>query len=723
MLMRIPHLSAAGQRRALWLPMRFRSRLRGLLNGCAEILFLSGPAAGLILVTISLLNPRVGLGGLVSVAAALLFARLGGIQGRFRESGAYVYNPMLTGLCVGFLLGIQPLGLFVAAAAGVLAFALSVTLNGIFADYLRLPALSLPFVIVSALLWLGFPGRGPGPVAVDTGAGLVQAAAAWQWLPPWIDGMLTSLGAILFTPHPAAGLAIAVLILRHSRILFALAVGGYLIGTSVGQVLTGGEADVFTDLNHFNHMLIAMALGGVFLVPSLRSYAVAAVAVVVSGLLLTAAQPISEHTGVPVFTLPFNLITLTFLYVLGRTSSPLMARVLKSTPEETLDDHLSRRKRFGDPRPELRLPFSGAWTLWQGFDGPWTHTGPWRYACDFIITRHAEGFDAAGEGSVGYRDYGLRLEDYHAWRKPVLAPCGGRVVLVLSELPDNPPGHVDKLNRWGNLVVIESAYGWFAELSHFAKDSIVVREGDQVEPGQLLGLCGNSGYSAQPHVHLQVQASARIGAATLPFRFVSFRESNRFSARGLPRVGDQVQPLVADRSLQYRAALPLGETLRYRVGEGGVSEGTMELVVRMDELGQYFLDSGKGQLYFALDPSGFYFYRMDGNDPWLAVLFQALPHLPLGYERGMTWSDSVPLAVLERGWRRRLIELFRSFWHGAGRNRFRGCWVADGVVEGQLSRAYATRARKTRVVLSQRMGFSEVRVGDRFMFLEGEKER
>lgn len=718
MLTQIPHLSAAGRRRASWLPMRFTSHLRGLLNGCAEILFLSGPAAGLILVTISFLNPRVGLGGLVSVAAALLFARLGGIQGRFGVSGAYVYNPMLTGLCVGFLLGIQPLGLFVAAAAGVLAFAVSVALNGIFADYLRLPALSLPFVIISALLWLAFPGPG----AVHTGTGLVQAAAAWQWLPPWIDGMLTSLGAILFTPHPAAGLAIAVLVLRHSRILFALAVGGYLIGTTVSQILAGGEADVFTDLDHFNHMLTAMALGGVFLVPSLRSYAVAAVAVVVSGLLLIAAQPISVHTGVPVFTLPFNLITLTFLYVLGRTSSPLMAQVLKSTPEETLDDHLSRRKRFGDPLPELRLPFSGTWTLWQGFDGPWTHTGPWRYACDFIITRPVKGGDASGEDSVGYRDYGLRLEDYHAWRKPVLAPCGGRVVLVLSGLPDNPPGHVDKLNRWGNLVVIESTHGWFAELSHFAKDSIIVREGDQVAPGQSLGLCGNSGYSAQPHIHLQVQASGQVGAVTLPFRFVSFRESNRFSARGLPGVGDQVQPLVADRSLQYRAALPLGETLRYRVGAGAALGSNLELRVCMDELGQYFLDSGKGHLYFALDPSGFYFYRMDGNDSWLALLFQALPHLPLAYERGMTWSDSVPLAAVERGLRRRLLDLLRSFWHGAGRNRFRGCWIADGIVEGQLSRAYATRAWKTRVVLSQRMGFAEVRVGGRFMFLEGENE-
>jgi hypothetical protein len=38
-----------------------------------------------------------------------------------------------------------------------------------------------------------------------------------------------------------------------------------------------------------------------------------------------------------------------------------------------------------------------------------------------------------------------------------------------------------------------------------------------VAPGTPLGRCGNSGRSAQPHLHLHVQRGAWLGAPTLPF--------------------------------------------------------------------------------------------------------------------------------------------------------------------------------------------------------------
>ena len=738
--------------------LRSPARLQGLLNAVSEILFLRGSSTGLILITVTLLNPQVGVAGLVAVAAAMSFAHLAGIRETAARSNVHLYNPLLTGLCVGLLLGLQPLGLLIAATAGVLTIATSVMLNGIFDDYLKLPVLSLPFVLVSSAVWLAFGGQAGQDIAT---AG-IETGAAWMWLPPWLDGMLTSLGTILFTPHPAAGLILALVILRHSRILFGLTLSGYLLGAAVSQALAGDTAGI-SELNYFNHSLVAMSIGGVFLVPSLRSYAIAAIAVTASALVLAAAEAFAGRFALPVFTMPFNIVTLTFLYFLGRAGSPVMARTLHDTPEATLDHHLSHRRRFGDPQPELILPFSGGWTLWQGFDGPWTHTGPWQHACDFIITRPAsnpesrtlrapnlplplgedrgegnhhgvhdssgagerhDGYTGTGsEAALSYSGTGQHLDDYHAWRKPVLAPCSGRVIQVISDLPDNPPGHVDNQNHWGNLVIIESPQGWFAELSHFAKGSIAVHQGDQVTTGQLLGLCGNSGYSAQPHIHLQVQAKAQVGAATQPFRFLSFLESNRFTARGLPAVGGEVQPLPADRGLQYRMTLPLGETLRYRLVDAERSAGTLKLTARMDTLGGYYLDSGRGRLYFALDASGFYFYRMDGDDPWLAMMFQALPQLPLGYARDMTWSDSVPLATLERGWRLRVLELLSAVTPRARENQYLGRWVAEGVVEGRLSRAYTSRTQLSRVVLSRRMGFSEVRVGDRLMSLEGEHPR
>ena len=49
-------------------------------------------------------------------------------------------------------------------------------------------------------------------------------------------------------------------------------------------------------------------------------------------------------------------------------------------------------------------------------------------------------------------------------------------------------------------------------------------------------------------------------------------------------------------------------------------------------------------------------------------------------------TDSVPLAAPERGWRLRVMELLSTFLHQARGNQYLGRWVAEGIVEGQLSR-------------------------------------
>jgi murein DD-endopeptidase MepM/ murein hydrolase activator NlpD len=41
-----------------------------------------------------------------------------------------------------------------------------------------------------------------------------------------------------------------------------------------------------------------------------------------------------------------------------------------------------------------------------------------------------------------------------------------------------------------------------------------VRRGDDVRPGRPLGLCGNSGNSTEPHVHLQAMDGADASHAS-----------------------------------------------------------------------------------------------------------------------------------------------------------------------------------------------------------------
>jgi murein DD-endopeptidase MepM/ murein hydrolase activator NlpD len=59
----------------------------------------------------------------------------------------------------------------------------------------------------------------------------------------------------------------------------------------------------------------------------------------------------------------------------------------------------------------------------------------------------------------------------------------------------------------GNFVAILHDNGVVTDYWHFKKNSILVRVGDRVAAGQLLGEVGSSGYSTDPHLHFEVTDS------------------------------------------------------------------------------------------------------------------------------------------------------------------------------------------------------------------------
>ncbi len=66
----------------------------------------------------------------------------------------------------------------------------------------------------------------------------------------------------------------------------------------------------------------------------------------------------------------------------------------------------------------------------------------------------------------------------------------------------------------GNGVVIDHGDGWETQYCHLRKDSLTVEKGQQVTTGTPLGLVGQSGRAAFPHVHLSVRHD---GAEVDPF--------------------------------------------------------------------------------------------------------------------------------------------------------------------------------------------------------------
>jgi hypothetical protein len=159
------------------------------------------------------------------------------------------------------------------------------------------------------------------------------------------------------------------------------------------------------------------------------------------------------------------------------------------------------------PAPEkhqtqLSLPFKDRWLVFWGGD-----TRELNHHHDVPNQRFAFDLLGAGEDGKTKRGDGSRNEDYYAFGRDVLAPAEGTVIEVIEGVHDNAPGSMNPYSAVGNCVVIQHREGEVSVLAHFRQGSIVVKVGDSVKRGQLLGKCGNSGNSSEPHLHYHLQNS------------------------------------------------------------------------------------------------------------------------------------------------------------------------------------------------------------------------
>ena len=219
------------------------------------------------------------------------------------------------------------------------------------------------------------------------------------------------------------------------------------------------------------------------------------------------------------------------------------------------------RDRRALPWCAVRLPFAGRWTVERGGMEP--HTS---HSWDLLSQRYAYDFLVVDERGRTAAQRPQALEDYHAWGRPVLAPVAGVVVRVEDRWPDNAPGRPCRLplrcrTLLGNHVVIRAPeHGVHVLVAHLQRGSCVHRVGERIAAGDVLGRCGNSGMSTEPHVHLQAQDREDfLSARGLPLAFVG---TTADSPNGRLRVwpsevqgGDVVEP-VPPGAMSAAAALP-----------------------------------------------------------------------------------------------------------------------------------------------------------------------
>jgi len=162
-------------------------------------------------------------------------------------------------------------------------------------------------------------------------------------------------------------------------------------------------------------------------------------------------------------------------------------------------------------------------------------------------------------------------ESFYCWGEKVFAPIDGKVIRVGNNWEDHPytnlfltvrlwfnatyrfrpkleNGRLDIRPNAGNHVMIQAKEGHIVFLAHLQNHSIVVKEGQRVDRGEMIGKVGNSGNSTAPHLHINLfdQMDDPFSSRVLPFVFTEYETLNEDAkwirrTEAVPEVGTFVR--------------------------------------------------------------------------------------------------------------------------------------------------------------------------------------
>jgi len=152
----------------------------------------------------------------------------------------------------------------------------------------------------------------------------------------------------------------------------------------------------------------------------------------------------------------------------------------------------------------------------QGFNSRFSHRGVEQYAVDFRM-------------EIG---------------TPIHAARGGVVARV--EESNDKGCWQDGCGKYANFIVVMHDDGTTGEYYHLQQNGALVEVGERVGAGQKIGLSGNTGHTALPHLHFAVyKATRRARFQSVPVNFITAdgvifrpRSGHRYLAVSSQRVGD-----------------------------------------------------------------------------------------------------------------------------------------------------------------------------------------
>ncbi|WP_460909493.1 M23 family metallopeptidase [Spirosoma areae] len=250
---------------------------------------------------------------------------------------------------------------------------------------------------------------------------------------------------------------------------------------------------------------------------------------------------------------------------------------------------------------------------------------------------------------------------------PVVAPASGYVVTLVDGIEDNPIGNMNIRENWGNAIVIKHAEYLYSKIAHLKKDSFVVKPGDYVRKGDVVGALGNSGRSPEPHIHFQVQATPDVGAPTIqyPITYFLLKNNQEISLKSydVPQENQTIANIRTTSLLREAFGFRPGQVLRFQA-ETDTERVEEEWMVGTTSLNQSYLycAATDSTAYFVNDGTMFYFSSYSGPRYTLLYYFYLAAYkVMLGYYRHTTIDDVIPLHQIDTGMGRLVQDFVAPF--------------------------------------------------------------
>ncbi|MCF8379905.1 MAG: urea transporter [Bacteroidales bacterium] len=622
--------------------------IKGILNSYSQVFFATNQSFAIILILVSMIDPNSGIAGFISVMVANLTAIGLGFNRKEVEKGLYGFNSLLVGLGVGYYFQANIQLLFIVVATSILTLFFVTLFKGILQKY-ALPYLSIPFLFGLWTIMLSsgsFETLGISERGIYTlnklyglgGAKLVSFYESIQDIPlnKSLQIYFNSIGAIFFQFKALAGIFISIGILMYSRIAFLLSLYGFYIAYLFYTLLGGDIYQLSYTYIGFNYILTAIAIGGYFMIPSKKTFIWLLLLIPLVTLVTLSLSKIFAHFNLSVYSLPFNIVVIMFLYALKWRVSPgedlTEVLVQQGLPENNLYSYQNQKiNAFHRNLIPFKLPFYGKWTVSQGHEGEYTHKEDWRFAWDFVVL---------DEKGLQYNNEGYYPQDYYCYGKSVISPGAGTIEEIVDNIPDNEIGKANLTSNWGNSVIIKHAEYLYSSLNHLKPGSITVKVGDNVVCGQKVGEAGNSGRSPYPHLHFQFQATPYIGSETINYPFSYFMVNNEsgylFKTFDNPLLNQLISNIDTSILMRQSFAFVPGQKLKVRFTVNRIpGEATWEIYTNAYNHSYIYDPESKSIAYYVNDGNLLYFTHFEGSRK--SVLY----HFYLGFYKVLqsTYQD------------------------------------------------------------------------------------